>query len=205
MVFAGSETTASTIAFTLLMLSIHQDVQDRVYREISSVFDDLCDHNYLDQSSLSRLTYMERVFKETMRLFPIAPLVGRKVDADIRLETITIPAGANICIPIYKLHRDRALWGPNAETFDSDNFLPEKVAQRHPYCHIPFIAGVRNCVGIRYSSHLMKVMLVHLLYKFRFSTSLKIDELELRMRMVLKIGNGRVLAVERRVDRLTNG
>lgn len=59
----------------------------------------------------------------------------------------TAPAGSSIVIGTYKLHRQRSLWGEDAEVFDPDNFLPERMQNRHYYAYIPFSAGPRSCVG----------------------------------------------------------
>jgi len=59
----------------------------------------------------------------------------------------TIPAGVAIFVEIYSLHRSPECY-PNPEEFNPDNFLPERVRERHPYAFIPFIAGPRDCMGI---------------------------------------------------------
>ncbi|XP_052565599.1 cytochrome P450 3A19-like [Culex pipiens pallens] len=197
-IFAGSETTATTLATTLLMLAINRDVQEKVFQEINTVCPNPFEREFIDQGALSRLVYTEQVVKETMRLFPIGPIVARKVTGDVRLTQVTVPAGANVAIPIFKLQRNPEYWGSDAEAFDPERFSPERTARRHPYCYIPFTAGLRNCVGIRYSWQLMKVALVHLLWRFRFSSELAMEDLQLKLSMVLRIENGSVLRIERR-------
>ena len=58
-----------------------------------------------------------------------------------------IPAGCMINIPIYHIHRNPKQW-PSPHSFDPDNFLPNRVAERHPYAYVPFSAGPRNCIGM---------------------------------------------------------
>lgn len=58
-----------------------------------------------------------------------------------------IPKGTKIGIVISKMHRDPNIWGPSCDKFDPDNFLPEKVAARHPYSYLPYSGGARNCIG----------------------------------------------------------
>lgn len=57
-----------------------------------------------------------------------------------------VPAGTMLDIHIYDVHRDPKHW-PKPNKFDPDRFLPEKIANRHPFCYIPFSAGPRNCIG----------------------------------------------------------
>lgn len=60
---------------------------------------------------------------------------------------MTVPAGVEMCIGIFTLHRNKDIWGPNVNEFDPDRFLPENSKNRHPYAYIPFSSGVRNCIG----------------------------------------------------------
>jgi cytochrome P450 len=60
----------------------------------------------------------------------------------------TIPASVTI-IPIFNIHQDPDHFS-NPEKFEPDNFLPERVAKRHPYAYIPFSTGPRNCIGQKF-------------------------------------------------------
>lgn len=150
------------------------------------------------QDHLSQLNYLTMVLNETLRLFPITPFIGREVQEDIQLDEYTLPKGATLVIPIFKLHRQEAIWGPEAELFNPDNFLPEKVASRHPYAWIPFSGGQRNCIGMKYSLLAMKIMLCHLLRNYKFTTSLKYSDLKFKMALDLKIVNKHMLSIEKR-------
>lgn len=127
------------------MLAMHQDVQERVFQEIVSVFG-LSDLEITTEEIL-KLEYLSMVINESLRLFPITPLIGREIKKDVQLEKFTLPAGSSIVIPIYKVHRNVDTWGPNSNLFDPDNFLPENIEKRHPYSYLPFSNGPRNCIG----------------------------------------------------------
>lgn len=88
---------------------------------------------------------MERVIKETLRVAPVGPVIFREAMDDFELQPgLIIPKGTTFILNIYALHRRCDIWGPNAEDFDPDNFLPEKVATRHPCSFIPFSTGERT-------------------------------------------------------------
>lgn len=58
-----------------------------------------------------------------------------------------LPAGSGIVASIWGVHRDPKYWGPDAENFDPDRFLPERFKLEHPCSYMPFSNGPRNCVG----------------------------------------------------------
>lgn len=78
----GNETTGLTLAFTILMLAMHPNIQEKVYQEIQSN-DGSGEPTY---DTLSHLTYMEMVIKETLRHFAVGPVVGRKATANVKLS-----------------------------------------------------------------------------------------------------------------------
>ncbi|XP_058817444.1 uncharacterized protein LOC131680752 [Topomyia yanbarensis] len=195
-IFAGSDTTATTMSSLLLMLAIHPDVQERVYQEVMEACPDKDQSVSLED--LSKLTYTEMVCKETMRLFPVAPIVARISTQDIKLnDRNTIPAKSVIVGAIYQVQRDPKIWGPDAHLFNPDHFLPENASQRHPYAYIPFSGGIRNCLGIRYAWVLMKIMIVHLIRKYQFKTSLRMDSINIKYSIILKITNGCLVSLEK--------
>ncbi|XP_062557031.1 cytochrome P450 4c3-like [Armigeres subalbatus] len=197
MVFAGNETTAKTISFILLMLAIHQDVQERCYQEIAGVCPEI--DQYISAEHAANLTYLEMACKETMRLFPVAPILGRIATEDVKLNDChTIPANARIIIGTHQMHRDPKIWGTNADRFDPDNFLPENVAKRHPYSYIPFSGGPRNCLGVRYAWLSMKILIAYVLRNYRLSTSLEYDQVRISYGVMLNIKNGCQLTIEKR-------
>uniref|UniRef100_A0A1B0CFI6 Cytochrome n=1 Tax=Lutzomyia longipalpis TaxID=7200 RepID=A0A1B0CFI6_LUTLO len=164
MIAAGHDTSALTISFTLLMLAIHQDIQDKVLEEIRSVNPNPTAEMTFEDAG--KLTYMEMVLKETMRLFPILPISGRVCTEDTKFSNGVIPEGTNLLLFSFRLHRLESIWGPRANDFYPDHFLPENVAQRHPYSYVPFGGGLRNCIGNKYAFLSMKTILALFLKNF---------------------------------------
>ncbi|XP_052870330.1 cytochrome P450 4C1-like [Anopheles cruzii] len=197
MVVAGHDTTATTMSNLLLMLAMYPEVQEKVYEEVMAVCPDKTKPVSIEDTN--NLVYTEMVCKETMRLFPVGPLIGRKCTEDVKLdEKHTIPKGSSVVLGIYMIHRDTSIWGPNANEFNPDNFLPEKVATRHPYAYLPFSGGPRNCIGIRYAWLSMKILIAHLVRNYRFKTSLKMEDLTLNFAIILRIMNGCLVSIEER-------
>ena len=153
LLLAGHETTASTLGWTCYLLERHPEVYRRVHLEAVEVLGDRLP-GYQD---LTRLPYTTRVIEEAIRLYPpVWMLTRRAVDHD-RIGDYRVPAGSDVLICPYTLHRHPRFWD-DPDSFDPDRFTPERAAARPRYAYIPFGAGPRVCVG----SHLgvMEAVLV---------------------------------------------
>lgn len=133
----ASETTANLVATAIVYLAIYQDIQQKVFDEISEVFSD--ESIEVDYDRMGALKYLEMVVKETLRLFSPVPISIRETieELDIGLDK-PLAKGANIILFNYVLHRRRDIWGKHANTFDPEMFSPENMSQRDPYSFIPF-------------------------------------------------------------------
>lgn len=195
-ILAGIDTSSITVFATLLMLAIHQKHQELVLDELRSIFDTAdCD---VTAAELTKMKCTERVIKETLRLFPSVPFIGRKPSADIQLSKGIIPKGTIVVVNIIHMHRNPKFWGPNANEFDPDRFLPENVATRPPMSYIPFSAGPRNCIGLKYAMLSAKITLAHLLRRYKFTTDLRMEYIRMNTHLVLEIINDQPLRIEER-------
>lgn len=102
-VIAGNETTALSLSYIILLLAMYPEVQDRVYQELHSVFDD--QDEIMTYDHIQRLPYLDRVIKEGMRLLPVVPFIMRTATADTQISNCTIPKNAFILMSIFNLHR----------------------------------------------------------------------------------------------------
>ncbi|KAF5274446.1 hypothetical protein FQA39_LY18725 [Lamprigera yunnana] len=180
---AGSDTTASMTSFTFIMLAMFPDIQQKVYEEVMDV---LGPDKFVEHSDLNKFEFLERVLKETMRLFPAGPFLVRSITKDIQLEKCVLPAGSSVVLGIMGLHRDEKNW-PDPLKFDPDRFLPENVAKRHSYAWLPFSGGPRNYVGLKHALMSMKCIIATIIRKYKFSTTYKsIDDIKLKVNFMLK-------------------
>lgn len=160
-------TTASTQVFALLLLAMHENIQANLFQEINQLWDDKIDG--LPLESLKRAYLLDRVVKETLRLFPSVPSVVRKADKKIKLdEKYTIPKGTFVITDIFNLQRDSRIWEHSLE-FDPDRFLPERFSERHRGAFLPFWFFSRNCIGQYFSLLSVKLGIAHVVKHFRIT------------------------------------
>jgi len=142
LLLAGHETTASTVGWTLNMVSQHPDVVARLHEEAAEVYGD----RRPSYEDLTRLRYTHMVLQETMRLYPPVWILPRRALEDDEVGGYHVPAGADVLISPYTLHRHPRYW-PEPDRFDPARFDPDVQSDRPRYAHIPFGAGPRFCVG----------------------------------------------------------
>ena len=142
LIVAGHETTASGLNWTWYLLSQHPQVEARLHAEIDAAAD-------LPAPTLTEveaLGYTRQVIDEALRLYPPGWLLSRRtIDADV-LGGYPVPAGANVLLPLYLLHRHPHFW-KDPEAFDPGRFAPEHEAERPRFAYMPFAAGPRHCIG----------------------------------------------------------
>ncbi|KAI8125170.1 putative cytochrome P450 313a4 [Lucilia cuprina] len=196
--FGAFESTSTTLFLVIALLAMHPHYQERAYEEVSSLLPP--NDNEITLELMEQATYVDMIFKETMRLFPAIPMVFRKVTKEdlILSNGVKLPVGLMICIDLYTLHRSKHLYGPNANAFNPDNFLPANVAERHPFAYIPFTKGQRSCIGMRYAETFFKISLAKLIKTYKFTTDFKYEDLICENHMSLKIVEEPRVHLERR-------
>ncbi|XP_005105075.1 cytochrome P450 3A24-like [Aplysia californica] len=161
-IFAGFETTATTLQMALYLLARHPDIQDKLYEEIQTVVTSQSPSH----EELGQLIYMEQVINETLRLYPPVPLINRKASETRTYGSVTIPKGAEVVVPLGLILKDPKHF-PDPEKFDPDRFTEENKAKRNPMAFMPFGQGPRLCIGMRLAYLEVKMALVHLLRKVK--------------------------------------
>ncbi|XP_017044419.1 probable cytochrome P450 6a14 [Drosophila ficusphila] len=165
---AGFETSSSTMTFCLHELAQQPDVQQKLRDEIESVLGE----GELNYDALAKMKYLDQVLAETLRKHPLLPHLVRECNRDYKVPNtdIVLEKGINVLIPVHNIHHDPEIY-PDPEKFDPSRFDPEEVQSRHPMAYLPFGDGPRNCIGLRFGKIQVKIGLVSLIRKFKFSIS----------------------------------
>ena len=198
--FEGHDTTSAGSSFALCMLGIHKDIQDKVYAEQKAIFGENMQRDCTFADTME-MKYLERVIMETLRLYPPVPLIARRLDNDVRLTSgpYTVPKGTTVVLLQYRVHRRPDIY-PNPNKFDPDNFLPERMAQRHYYSFIPFSAGPRSCVGRKYAMLKLKVLLSTIVRNYIVHSNEKESDFKLQADIILKLEKGFNVMLEQRAQ-----
>ncbi|XP_054260181.1 cytochrome P450 4c21-like [Macrosteles quadrilineatus] len=192
----GTDTIGTGTASCLLALAQYQDIQERLFKEISSVVGPNDDVTLED---LSKMPYLDMVVKETLRWFMIAPFILRKPTKDITLSEITVPAGCAIVCNLSAIHMNPKIH-PNPRLFNPERFSPECVSGKEKLAFIPFSVGPRNCIAKTYAIQLMKIEIVHILRKFRLFTTQDIYNMKKKLAVILVATEGYNISLEKRAS-----
>jgi cytochrome P450 len=139
---AGSETTASTLAFVFHLLGAFPEVEKRVHTEVDEVLGDR-GPTYQD---LSALPYTRNVITEALRLYPPSWMAMRVAAEDVELGGLQVRSGAMVLYSAYAMHRNPAMF-PDPEVFDPGRWEPERARQVARGAMLPFGAGSHRCIG----------------------------------------------------------
>ncbi|CRL01592.1 CLUMA_CG014264, isoform A [Clunio marinus] len=185
--FEGHDTTSAAMTFTLLLLAHHPEAQERILEEIKDIIA-ASGHEELSIDDYNRTEYLDRVMKESMRIYPPVPFISRTISEEFTLDGVTHKKGSVCNVHIFDVHRDPEVF-PDPEKFDPDRFLPENNAQRSNFAFIAFSAGMRNCIGQRFAMLELKVMLTKIIRNFIISPVTKRDEVVFIADVVLRSKN----------------
>ena len=160
---AGHETTALALTYSLYLIANAPDVQDRLLAEVERV----AGGEPIDAAMVEVMPYCEQVIKEAMRLYPPVALIDRTPKEDIRIGDIEMKKGDLVFALIYIMHRHTRLWD-RPEVFDPDRFSPQRSEGRHRFQYMPFGAGPRICIGMKFAYMEAIAILATLVRALRF-------------------------------------
>ncbi len=159
---AGHETTANALGWTFMLLARHPAVRERLAREIAGVLGD----RLPTVADLARLTYLECVVKESMRLYPPAWAGTRIAQEEVELRGYRLPKGTIVGFSQYLTHRMPEYFA-EPDCFRPERFDPDTGEAHPPYAYIPFGAGPRSCIGSGFALMELKTIVPIILRRFR--------------------------------------
>ena len=188
---AGHETTSGMLSFAINALLQHPEVMAKAYEEVDRVLGS--DLNVKPTyAQVNRLTYISQVLKETLRLWPTAPAYTvSPFEETIIGGKYKIKPFDQVTILLPMLHRDKSVWGEDAENFNPDNFTPEKEATRPPNAYKPFGNGQRACIGRQFAMQEAALVLGMILQRFKLIDHTKY-ELKIKESLTMKPENFRI-------------
>lgn len=136
------ETTTNTLSWAFYLLARHPEIEERLHAEV----DEVLGGRVPAFEDLPKLVYTRMVVEETLRIYSPAYQFMRRAREEDEIDGYRMPAGANVLINSYFLHRHPDFW-EEPERFVPERFTPEQVAQRPKHVYIPFGSGHRICIG----------------------------------------------------------
>ncbi len=155
LIVAGHETTASTLNWMWYLLSKYPAVEEKLSSELNNT----PRSELLELSELSKFAYTRQLIEETLRLYPAGWLMTRRAIKDDQLGDYFVPAGTEIYISPYLIHRHPAYW-EDPDCFNPDRFERTKSPDRQKLTMLPFSAGPRKCIGESLARMEMQIHLI---------------------------------------------
>ncbi|KAA8529302.1 hypothetical protein F0562_033899 [Nyssa sinensis] len=167
--FAGHETTTSVLGWTILLLAIHKDWQEKARKEVVDLFGQ---HN-LNSDGIARLKIMNMIIEESLRLYPPVPTIKRKVEREVQLGKLILPPKMELYISPLALHHDPQIWGEDVHLFKPERFAGgvAKATNNIAAAFLPFGFGPRTCVGLNFAVIEAKIALSMILQRYSFTLS----------------------------------
>ena len=157
---AGHETSASALAWTLYLLALYPEWQERLAQESAALND--CDFKVMSELKLSR-----DVFRETLRLYPPVPMMVREAGCPHAFRGREVKTGSQIVLSPWHLHRHERIWA-RPDAFEPERWQTEEGRGCAREAYMPFSAGSRVCTGAGFAMVEGPLILSMLLKMFRF-------------------------------------
>ena len=157
---AGHETSASALAWTLYLLALYPEWQERLAQESAALND--CDFKVMSELKLSR-----DVFREALRLYPPVPMMVREAGCPQEFRGREVKTGSQIVLSPWHLHRHERIWA-RPDAFEPERWQTEEGRGCAREAYMPFSAGSRVCTGAGFAMVEGPLILSMLLKMFRF-------------------------------------
>lgn len=182
MLIAGHDTSTAMLAWALYLLGEHPQVLQQAEAEVLALWDAasgvdaaaLSGAGVLAEGALNRLSFLDQVIKETLRMFPPIHVGNRFAKEDLDLQGHHVAQDSRVMVSMYLTHRDQSVW-EDAEQFCPHRFdrsrQAEEAEKRPSLSYVPFGGGPRNCIGATFAQIEGKVVLARILEQFELSLS----------------------------------
>ncbi len=160
----GHETTAIALAWVWHFLVQHPEVERRLAEHLETELQG----RPVSFEDLPRLTYLEQVVKESMRLYPPAWYATRTTDHDVELGGYRVPKGVTVVMNIWAVHHDARFY-PDPETFRPERWTPEFTKGLHKFAYLPFGIGARRCIGSMFAETEAMLAVASIVQRFHVS------------------------------------
>jgi cytochrome P450 len=162
--FAGHNTTATTLAYALWVLGRHSGTQQRVAAEVAALGD-----RPISPDDVTRLGFTVQVLQEVLRLCPPAATGTRVATHDVEVAGFRVKAGTVLAFGRATVQRDPSLW-KDALRFDPDRFSPANSAGRDRWQYLPFGVGPRSCIGQHFAMMEATLALASIIRRFEIQS-----------------------------------
>ncbi|MFN6483732.1 MULTISPECIES: cytochrome P450 [unclassified Nostoc] len=162
LMLAGHETTANSLSWTWLLLAQNPEVREKLELELNQVLQG----KLPTLEDLGQLVYTQQIIKESMRLYPPVPLMGREAAVDTEIGDCKIPQGMAIMISQWVMHRHPKYF-ENPEAFQPERWTQEFEKQLPKGVYIPFGDGPRICIGKGFAQMEAALLLATIAQRFQ--------------------------------------
>ncbi|MBD2059404.1 cytochrome P450 [Oculatella sp. FACHB-28] len=157
--FAGHETTATTLAWAFYQIHQQSNVREKLLKELDSIGE-------ASPMKIAQLSYLTAVCQETLRMYPVLPIIFPRIaKSPVKIGGYLFEAGTTLMPTIYLVHYREDLY-PNAQQFKPERFLER---QYSPSEYFPFGGGSRRCLGYALAQLEMKLVLATILSKYELA------------------------------------
>ncbi len=192
LIVAGHETTASGLNWTWYLLSQNPEAEKLLHAEIDAT-EEKASPSLADMEAL---TYTRNVCDEALRMYPPGWLLSRRTIAPDTLGGHAVPAGTDVLLCLYLLHRHPRYW-KEPEAFRPERFDAAHEAERPRFAYMPFAAGPRHCIGETLALYEMYMHLYKVARRYRL-TYVPDRPLELEAQINLRTKHPLMMKLERR-------
>ncbi|XP_021675791.2 xanthotoxin 5-hydroxylase CYP82C4 isoform X1 [Hevea brasiliensis] len=169
LIAGASDTTTTTLTWAISLLLNNKPALKKAQEELDI---HIGIGREVDESDIKNLVYLQAMIKETLRLYPVAPLIPREFMEDCNIAGYHVPAGTRLLVNVWKIQRDPRFW-TNPTAFQPERFLTSHMdvdVRGQHYELLPFGSGRRSCPGASFALHALHLALARFLHAFDLAT-----------------------------------